>query len=263
MAYFPQIAATAESLDVFSDGCALIEQRDDVIQNKIVRDSAIGARIILPVSLLVCGELRAFYSKLRWFVVAMVGTAHSGIKHLIKVFGPQFLRCKTNTFPGFFGMFVAKGVFVAESLSFSGVRHLAFSFFGVLSSIKGVVLSYLVLPKAGFGAKSRIGMLHVVRATIERSTASLTLIIIAISFVLTHVMPPLNNGVNSVNNSTVAYGEGGVNTEPSLKRNLLEGATTRGRGYVHADMPVIAPTNAPAEKRDIVWTAWRHAENIG
>jgi hypothetical protein len=72
---------------------------------------------------------------------------------------------------------------------------------------------------------------------------------------------PSDNGVNSRNDSTVQRLGRGVNPEPSPDGNVREGATTRGRGYgVLNAMPVTAPTSAPPEREEIVWTARRLAE---
>ena len=79
-------------------------------------------------------------------------------------------------------------------------------------------------------------------------------------------MPPLINGVNSVDNFRhnviIGHNVSKVNTEPSQKRNLLEGATATGRGYgVINAMPVISRMSAPPERDDIAWTVRRRTED--
>lgn len=251
--YFPQITTTAKGLGIITMISATIKNRNNVIKFKMFCASTEGAFGISPFSSLPWSKFFAVSAKFRWLMESVrFSPWHFGNHFVTRIF-PHFFRSFGNFLSGLFGMLESNSIFVSEAFSFSALRNTLFSFFRVAFSPKRIAFARMENISAFTRAGFITTLFYSCRRTVKLFSANNTVEILTSSFSRCfQSMPPLNNGVNSINNSIIQKKCNEVNIEPSKKGNFFEGATTMGRAYGRDVMAVISRTSAPPEREDIV-----------
>jgi hypothetical protein len=254
---FPHIASSTERLSIGSVPDSSVKDRDDVVQFQILSGFAVSASLFHPFLLLKFRPCFAMALDFWRLSVVMVYSSWKACKHLLSMLSPVFLRGFRNAFLCLFCMLVALG----ELVGFEPRLDLldSESLIGSGFSPSGVVLSGLPLDFAFLGAGlpgltcPDLGFVSEEALTADSAVEP--------NF-LTHWYASIENRLNSGDLPSVHARHYSMadNPEPSLWGNSEEGATVMGCGYSfgHANN---SRTNSRAERRDMTWTAWQHAED--